>query len=262
MISRRSALGIAFAGIWLLVAAPARADSVKALVKKADRILRGSTSAAVMRMDIKTKSYSRSYKMVIWDDSSSARDKTLVKILGPTSWRGYATLKLGNTLKIYDPKTNHVQAVGKSMLGDSWMGSHFSNDDLVKETQLAVHYDATSLGSRKAKNELGDEATFWKISLTPKPTAPVVWGRIVFEIWERGDTVMPVRSDYYGKPKDKTPTRTMRFFGVKELGGRLVPSEMEVTVADKPGEHTRITYEKLRFDVKIPASKFSEQAMR
>ncbi len=261
-IRRRSVLAVALAGLVFLIAPTARADSVQSIVKKADRILRGSTSAAVLSMEVKTKSYSRQYKMVIWDDSSGSKDRTLVKILGPTAWRGYSTLRLGNALKFYDPKTNHVQAVGQSMLGDSWMGSHFSNDDLVKETQLAVHYDASSLGVKKGKNEQGEEVTFHEIRLLPKASAPVVWGRIVFRIWEKGNVVMPVRTDYFNKAGDKKPARTMRFSHVKELGGRVVPTVVEVTVTSKPGEHTRITYEKLRFGVKIPSSKFTEQAMR
>lgn len=261
-LERRALLSAMLLGALVSVAAPARADSTEELVRRADRVLRGKTSAGVMQMDIKTKSFSRSYKIVSWDDSSSATEKSLVKILGPTSWRGFSTLKVGSQLKLYDPKTNHIQTVGHSMLGDSWMGSHFSNDDLVKETQLAVHYTSKLTEQHQGKNELGDTATFYVVELTPKPTAPVVWGRIVFELWEKGDAVIPVKSDYYRKAGDAKPARTMRMSKVKEMGGRLVPSVLEVTVASKPDEYTRITYQKLRFDVKIPSSKFTEQAMR
>ena len=259
---RRTLLLVGLTGALFFGARPAHADSSEELVRRADRVLRGKSSAGVLRMDIKTKSFSRSYKIVTWDDSSGATDKTLVKILGPTSWRGFATLKVGSQLKLYDPKTNHIQSVGHSLLGDSWMGSHFSNDDLVKETQLAVHYTIKLLDKREGKNELGDTVTLHRLELSPKPTAPVVWGRIVYELWEKGDTVMPVRSDYYRKAEDTKPARSMRMSSVKQMGGRLVPSVLEVTVASKPGERTRITYEKLRFDLKIPASKFTEQALR
>jgi len=240
----------------------ARAESLQALVKRADRILRGKSSAAVVHMEVKTHGYQRAYKMVIWEQDDAGRDRTLVKILGPTSWRGYSTLKIGNQLKFYDPKTNHVQAVGNSMLGDSWMGSHFSNDDLVKETRLAVHYTPSLIEKHVAKNELGQSATFYRIRLTPKPTAPVVWGRIEFDIWQHDELVVPVRCDYFTKAGDNKPARTMRFYGVKEMDGRWVPAEMQITVASKPGEYTRLTYDKLRFDVDIPKSKFTEQAMR
>jgi hypothetical protein len=259
--SRRRALGALLGCALVVAASPAEAEDLDGLVRRADRILRGSSSAAVMRMEIKTKRFQRTYTMVLWDDSSGRADKTLVKILGPTSWRGFATLKVGNRLKFYDPKTNHVQTVGHSMLGDSWMGSHFSNDDLVKETQLAQHYRPHLVRKHAGRNELGQQATLYRIDLTPKPTAPVVWGRIAFQLWQRGDVVLPTQSEYYRKKGDEKPVRTLRFFDVREMGGRLVPAQMEVRVTDKPGEYTRITYEKLRFDVKIPPSKFTEQAM-
>jgi hypothetical protein len=261
-VTRGTILRAAVCVALLLTAPIARADSLDDLVRRADRILRGTSSAAVLHMDVKTAHYDRSYRMVIWDQSGSGQNKALVRILGPTSWRGYSTLKVGSLLKFYDPKTNHIQIVGSSMLGDSWAGSHFTNDDLVKETQLAVHYNASLIEEHAANNELGQPAEFYRIKLLPKPTAPVVWGRIEFELWQRGDVVIPVKTDYFTRDGDSAAARTMRFWNVMEMGGRPVPTQMEVTVASKPGEYTRLTYDKIRFDVEIPESQFTEQAMR
>lgn len=247
---------------WCFHARAAHAENLTQLIERADRVFRGQTSAAVMSMKIKTAAYERDYKMVLWDDARGDSDKTLVKILGPTSWRGYATLKLGNQLKFYDPKTNHVQTVGGSLLGDSWMGSHFSNDDLVKETRLAVDYSSSLLASGPGHDAGGAPVMSYRIQLVPRPTAPVVWGRIEFELWTRGEVVMPVNTKYFTHASDKSPARTLAFSGVKELGGRLVPTVLEMRVASKPGEFTRLTYEELRFDVAIPAGKFTEQALR
>jgi outer membrane lipoprotein-sorting protein len=241
----------------------ARADDaakVAALVDKADMIYRGTTSAAVFDMEIKTSSYTRGYKIVSWDDSRKG-DHALVKILGPALWRGYGTLKLGDTLELYDPKSNHVTVVGQSMLGDSWMGSHFSNDDLVKETHLGRDYDVTI--EKSEPGEAGPlKGTRQVLRLTPKPTAPVAWGRIEYELLESGSTVLPVRADYYRKAKDTKAVRSIAFGDVKAIGGRTVPTTMTVTVAKKPGEYTKITYTALKFDVSIPGDKFTEQALR
>jgi hypothetical protein len=258
---RAWSLGLALAGS-CLVARTAHAENLQALIQRADRIFRGTTSAAVMTMQVKTRSYERTYKLVDWDDSRGGSDKTLVKILGPTSWRGYATLKLGSQLKFYDPKTNHIQTVGSSLLGDSWMGSHFSNDDLVKETRLAVDYSLSLIASRPGKDSNGGAVTDYRIKLVPKPSAPVAWGRIEFELWTRDDIVMPVETGYFTRVADATPARMLTFSKVKELGGRLVPSVLEMRLTSKPGEFTRLTYEELRFDVAIPDSKFTEQALR
>jgi hypothetical protein len=245
----------------LLMALPAQAESLAELVKRADLIFRGDTSAAVLQMEVKTKSYHRSYKIVSWDDARKG-DRSLIKILGPAAWRGHATLKIGDKLKLFNPKTNHVQVVGHSMLGNSWMGSHFSNDDLVKETRLARDYKLKLAKKWKAKAPNGERATFYRVSMTPRPTAPVAWGRIVYELWDTGKSAAPTKAEYYRKAGDKKSARVISFTDLGDLGGRIVPRKMTVRVARKPGEYTRITYKKLKLNIDIPARKFSEQAMR
>lgn len=258
----RLRLGWLVAVAVMLLCGSAQAETVDKLVRRADMVFRGKTSASVMTMDIKTKSFERSYKLVAWDDARGS-DRTLIKILGPALWRGHGTLKLGSQLKLYEPKTNHVTVVGHSMLGDSWMGSHFSNDDLVKETRLARDYDMSLLKKWSAASPTGSgQATFYRVQLTPKPTAPVAWGKIVYELWAKGPAIAPRSADYYRKATDSNPVRTIAFHGVTELGGRTVPAVMTCTVASKPGEHTRITYKKLKLNVDIPSSKFTEQALR
>jgi hypothetical protein len=243
-------------------AGAASADELSDLVDRADRAYRGDTSAGVFEMEIVTKHYTRSYKVVAWDDSRDKRDKTLIKILGPALWRGNGTLKIGDKLELYDPKTNHITLVAASMLGDSWMGSHFSNDDLVKETRFADDYNVKLEKKWQADSPLGKNATFYRIQLTPKPTAPVAWAKIVYILQRSGDTVIPARADYYRKLSQKRPSRTATFSDVEKLGGRLLPATMTMTVADKPGEHTTIHYLKLALGVNIPDNKFTEQALR
>ena len=245
----------------LLIGAPAQAQSLDELVRRADMVFRGKTSAAVFEMAVKTKRYKRQLKVVAWDDSRK-EDKTLIKILGPASWRGHATLKIENRLKLYNPKTNHVQVVGHSMLGDSWMGSHFSNDDLVKETRLARDYKLSLLKKWKGKAKVGGSANHFRVEMTPKPTAPVAWGKIVYELWSNDEATVPVVAKYYRKASDKKHARAIRFSRIKKLAGRWVPTRMVIKVRSKPGEYTRITYKKLKLGLDIPASKFTEQAMK
>jgi outer membrane lipoprotein-sorting protein len=252
----------AAAAVSVLLFSPiARADTdLDDLVERADLAYLSKTSAAVVSMDIKTKSFQRTYKIVSWDDRRKS-NKTLIKILGPALYRGFGTLKLGDSLKLYNPKTNHVTVVSSSMLGDSWMGSHFTNDDLVKQTELAKDYDLSLL--KKWKGTVGSrKVVHYRIKLTPKPSAPVAWGKIVYELWEHPDAVIPVKADYYRKKSSKKPSRTMTWSKLEKIGGRLLPARLEMTVAKKPGEYTRITYTKLKLDVKIPKRKFTEQALR
>jgi hypothetical protein len=265
--SARFALALLGAAAAAALALPAPASAappstpLAELVRKADTVQRGKSSAGVFTMDVKTQSYARSFKIVMWDDSRG-EERTLIKILGPALWRGYGTLKVGSQLKLYNPKSDHVTVVSNSMLGDNWMGSHFTNDDLVKETQLARHYRARLVKSWPGTDERGQAVTFHLIELRPKPTAPVAWGKILFEVWERGDTVMPTKAEYFRKAKGGTADRTLVFSQVRQMGGRLVPARMAMTLAKKPGEYTAITYSELRFDIAIPSAKFTEQALR
>ena len=242
-----------------LVAAPAHADKeLDELVRKADLVLRGRTSAGVFAMDIKTASYSRKFTIVMWDDSRTrGKERSLIKILGPALWRGYSTLKVGSQLKLYNPRASRVTVVGSSMLGNAWMGSHFSNDDLVKETRMDRHFK-----KKLVKKWTANGRTHYRVQLTPRPTAPVAWGKIVVEAWNKGELVMPVSWAYHRKAKQKKADRVLSFSDVKTMGGRQVPATMKMTVAKKPGEYTAITYRSIKFNVKIPDSKFTEQALK
>ncbi len=244
------------------VPARARPANLKDLINKADMVMRGTSSAGVFSMQIKTSSFQRSFKIVMWDSSVGKKERSLIKILGPALWRGHGTLKVGSQLKLYNPRSNHVTVVSHSMLGDAWMGSHFTNDDLVKETRLSRHYTQRLLKRAAGKNEAGEAVTLYQVELRPRPTAPVAWGKIIYEVWERGDVVMPTRASYYRKVKQTRPDRVMTFSQVRKMGGRLVPAKMMMKVARKPGEYTSIVYKTIKFEIKIPGSKFTEQALR
>lgn len=248
----------------LLALAPARAradDDLKALVRRADHALRGQTTAALIDMRVHTKSYDRSYSLVYWADERGGNNRALVKVLGPARWRGHGTLKVGGRLSLYDPRSDRVTVLSSSMLGDNWMGSHFTNDDLVKETDLAKDYDPRLLKSWNG-NVDGKAARYYRIQLDPKPSAPVAWDHITVEVYTQGARVIPTRQEYYRHASQKRPDRTLTLSGVEEIGGRVAPTKLVMHVADKPGEYTLLEYKKLSFDKDVPASKFTEQALR
>jgi outer membrane lipoprotein-sorting protein len=251
--------------ITLATAAPAAAQqppnaAIVDLVRRSDHVLRGRTTAAVLHMDIHTGSYDRHYSLVYWEDDPA--NAALVKILGPALWRGHGTLKVGNRLTVYDPSTDRMTVLSSSMLGDSWMGSHFNNDDFVKDTDLARDYTARETGSHAGTSPDGHAATFHDIELRPTPHAPVAWDHIEASLYVEGSAVVPVRMAYFQHAADKAAYRTLTFSDVKTIGGRFAPTVLTMTVASKPGEWTRLTYDDVRFDVAIPTSKFTEQALR
>jgi len=231
------------------------------LVRRADHVLRGQTTAAILTMHVHTTSYDRSYDVVYWGDERGGTRRALIKILGPARWRGHGTLKVGGSLSLYDPSSDRVTLLSGSMLGDSWMGSHFSNDDLVKETELGRDYVVKELEHWQAPAG-GSDATFYRVLLEPTPRAPVAWDHQVLELYVQGATVVPVREEYYRKRDKAVPARTLTFEAVKDLGGRTVPTRLVMHVAESPGEYTELVYGKLKFDADVPVAKFSEQELR
>jgi hypothetical protein len=184
-----------------------------------------------------------------------------LKILGPAEWRGHGTLKSEGRVTMYNPSTDRMTSLSNSMLGDSWMGSHFTNDDFVKETDLARDYDAKDEKTWQANNADGAKVEFHHLMLKPRPSAPVRWDHIVIELYKDKGRTIPTKFEYYRRA-DGPATRTLAFTNVKEIGGRTAPTVFTMTVAEKPGEYTKVIYEKLKFDAEVPGNKFTEQALR
>ena len=224
--------------------------NARAILDKVDDLYRSKSSHARLVMEVVTKHWSRRLVMEAW---TKGKEKSLVRILEPKKEKGTATLKVGGVIWNWLPKVKRVMKVPSSMMSDSWMGSHFTNDDMVKESRMAEDYtfEITFRGEREGKKIV-------EIACTPKPTAPVEWGRVVVVVEDR--TWIPLKMLYYDE--DGELARTFTFSGVKEMGGRKIPTEMRVVPAGEPGEYTLVRYERIEFDVNLPDDLFSLRRLR
>lgn len=221
---------------------------VNGLVQRTEKLLQGESSIATMTMSIKTPAWSRKLKMKVW---SRGKDYALIRIVegGPRE-TGMMTLKRERQLWNYLPQAGRVMKLPSGMMGDSWMGSDFTNDDLVKGSSITDDFVAEVAASPEA----------WKVTLTPKPEAVVVWGRVEMVIDRK--TCLPQEERFFDE--DGKLARSMRFGGFRQLGWRSFPAEM--TVIPAPGENggrqTSITYEEIQFDVDIPEDTFGLHRLR
>ena len=222
----------------------------RALLEHIDDLFRGESSVATMRMEIRTERWERTLRMTAW---SKGTDKALVRILAPPRERGTATLRVEGDLWNYLPNVDRTIKVPAGMMSASWMGSHFTNDDLVQETRFSDDYDF-----RTTSRPDDDPEGLWVIEMTPKPRAPVVWGKVITEI--RGEDRLPTETRFYDE-RDRL-MRTMSYHDVREVDDRRIPTRIRLTPADKTGEHTELVYEEISFDVDIPAATFTIQALR
>ena len=233
------------------VAAPsAQGQTAREIVDRVDQLLRGRSSTGLMRMDIVTEHWSRTLEMRVW---SLGTEYSLIRLIAPVRDAGMTTLKAGDDIWNYLPRVDRAIKVPPSLMGSSWMGSHFTNDDLVKESRIIDDYDI-EIGFEGLRN--GVEV--WEFVLTPKPEAAVVWGRIVEEV--RKNDLMPLWANYYDE--DGNVSRRITFSNFTMMGDRLVPAHMIVQPVDKPEESTSITYEDLQFDIDITADFFSLRQLR
>jgi hypothetical protein len=232
------------------VAAPVRAQTAKEIIDRVDRLLRGASSHGKVEMQITTEHWSRSLGMEVW---SLGTDYSLVRVTAPPREAGTATLKAGREVWNYLPRVDRTIKVPPSLMMGSWMGSHFTNDDLVKESRLIDDYDIEiSFDGER------DGTPVWEFKLTPKPEAAVVWGRIEEQV--RKADLMPTWVHYYDE--DGTLVRHMTFSDYKRMGGRLVPARMVVVPEDKPDESTALIYDELEFDVGLKPDFFSLRNLR
>jgi outer membrane lipoprotein-sorting protein len=225
-------------------------ERISEILATVDDLWRGKSSYAVTTMRVKTEHYTRTMRMEGW---SKGKEKTLFKVLEPLREKGTVTLKSGNHIYTYLPKTDRTIRLTSGMMMGAWMGSHLTNDDLVKEARLEEDYDASISfeGERDGQEVI-------EFTLTPKPDAPVVWGKLTLTIL--ADSYTPVVEFYYDE--DMQLARTFTFTDMKMLGGRMRPAVLRVVPADKPDEHTEFVYEKLEFNVEVSDRLFSKSSLK
>jgi outer membrane lipoprotein-sorting protein len=233
----------------LATSAVASEPTIEELLDATDDIQRGNSSRAVIEMQVKTSRYERTMKM---EALSEGEEKSRIRVLSPAKDAGVTTLMVDDNIWNYLPKVDRTMKIPGAMMSGAWMGSHFSNDDLVKSSRLNDEFD----GAITARPSDADSEQY-VVELTSKPDAAVVWGKVVVRV---SDALMPESIEYYDE--DARLVRTLTFGEIRTIGGRNIPMEITLTPHAKEGEYTKIVYEELEFDVKTTDRDFSLQALK
>lgn len=239
--------------LWLtlsLISSFLYAQDASEIIKKVDQKMRGNSSSTNMTMKIVRPDWSREISMKGW---SLGTDYSLIMITAPARDQGTAFLKRDKELWNWQPTIDRVVKLPPSMMTQSWMGSDFTNDDLVKESSIVNDYDHfirgdTTITARDA----------WKIELIPKEGAPVVWGRILIYVSKKDDIELLIK--YYDE--DDFLINTMVLSDIREIGGRVIPARMDMIPAENPEYRTVIRYNDIQFDIGISEDYFSIQKMK
>ncbi|HKI78492.1 MAG TPA: outer membrane lipoprotein-sorting protein [Ignavibacteriaceae bacterium] len=221
------------------------AQSPEEIVIKAENAIKGKTSHAEIEMIIKTPDYTRDLEMGSW---WVGNDKALIVTKAPIKEKGNKTLKIENEMWEYLKNTETTIKIPPSMMLQAWNGSDFTNDDLVRESNLSKDYDQKIIGEEKISGE-----DTWKIQLTPKPDAPVVWGKLYY--WVKKKNFLPSVVQYFDEKGNMI--RYLVYSDVKYFHGRAIPSRWEMHNRKKEGHSTTIILKDIEFDVNIPDRIFS-----
>lgn len=225
---------------------PGKPWDVKALLKRVDELYRSSGSKGRMAMTIETPDWQRTIKMAIW---TKGDQYTFIRIEEPRKEKGVSFLKRQGNIWNFFPKINKAIKVPPSMMMASWMGSDFTNDDLVKDSTLIKDYKVAN------QRETGKNLVF---DLIPGSDAVSLWGKIVVTI-DKAST-LPVQQVFYDERGEKI--RTMLFKDIATLGARKLPKTLELIPHSKKGYRTTIRYQDMQFDVSNPDRIFTLQNLQ
>lgn len=215
------------------------------VVDRMARLFSSESSIATANMQISNEDGQRNVSMKIW---SLGAENVLLRINSPQEEAGTAILRVGGDIWYYLPKANRTVKAPRSMAMTSWMGSDFTVDDLVKDSLLASDYSiAPSFEGTRGGTPV------YEYTLTPKPEAVVVWGKVVLQLYKAN--MMPAWQGYYDEDGNLVRERT--FSEYKTMGGRVIPTRLVMRPVDKPGEQTTIVFEDISFDVPISTETFS-----
>ena len=219
--------------------------SIDAIIDHFENMYRSKSSISRMEVTVVKPRRTRKLRMKVW---TSGTERALIVIESPAREKGIATLKVGKNLWNYLPRISRTIRIPPSMMLGSWMGSDFTNDDLVRESSFREDY--TYRFMRRSEDPPG-----WRVALEAKPGVVGLWKKMELTVSEDG--MIPLKADYYDR-KGRL-ARTMTWAEVGDLGGRRVPALMVLTPHDKKkkGRRTEMRYLDIKFDVDVPESTFS-----
>lgn len=228
---------------------PAMAQDARSILKSAFNNWRADSSHAVTSMTIKRSTGTRSLTMESWTQGDK---KALVRFTEPARDAGNATLQLGSSTYVFNPKLNQVIKLPASAMTQSWMGSDFSYNDLSRSQKVVDDYTHKLIGTTTSGGK--------KVSVIesiPKPGKPIVWGKQVISV--RSDGVL-IQVEYYDQLGKRV--RVMKADKIGTLGGRPYPVVMTMKTDAKPGQFTRVTTKNAQFNISIPAHIFTKSNLQ
>ncbi|MCG9719839.1 outer membrane lipoprotein-sorting protein [Shewanella sp. Isolate7] len=226
------------------------AEQARQIVRRADEQMRGQSSYVVATMNIVRPDWTRSMSMKSW---TKGLELSLVLVTAPAKDKGSVSLKRYREMWNWVPAIERIIKIAPSMLSQSWMGSDFTNDDLINQSSIVVDYR-----HQLVKHEAIEGDDCFVIDAIAKPDAPVVWSRI--RLWISSNHYLQRRAEFFDEFDE--PVNTLTTSDIQVMGGRMLATKMVMSPADKPGQRTELITHEAAFDFDIGDDFFSQQQMK
>jgi hypothetical protein len=206
-------------------------------------LYRWDSSIARAELTVAKPRRTRTMSMTIW---SKGRDKALIVIDSPAREKGTASLKVEKNLWNYLPRIKRTIRIPPSMMLAPWMGSDFTNDDLVRESSYSEDYTYVLVGP-------SEDPPGWLIRFDAKPDIVGLWNRL--DLIVTTDGTLPIQARYYDR-KNRL-ARIIYWDEIRVFDGRSLPARVTLIPVDKEGYKTVMVYSEISFKAEIPESTFS-----
>ena len=227
--------------------------TAKEIIQKADNALRGETSRAIYKITIRSRRFTRAMKLETYEDKRNKKSFSIIK--SPPKDAGNRFLLIDKNMWHYVPDIQQTVKISPSMMLDSWMGSDFTNDDIIKESSIVHDYSHSLAGQEKI-----DGHNCYRIELLPKPDAAVVWGKIIY--YARTLDCLPVKEEFYNE--HGVLKKVMALTNFKKMHDRIIPTlyKMRTIKKKKKGQYTLMEIKKIKFNMPISRRIFTKQNLK
>ncbi len=220
------------------------------IIRKAQDKINGLTSEGTMKMTVERPSWTREVTMKTW---SKGDEYYMILITAPPRDKGQVFLKREYDMWNWMPSISRMIKIPASMMSQSWMGSDFTNDDLVKLNSYVNDYTHEIIGEEEIEGY-----ACHIIELIPKPDAAVVWGKV--EVWVSKEEYYELKLAFYDEDMELVNSQVSA--DIKQMGDRKLPAKMVMEPVQKPGQKTIIEILEMKFNEPIPDDFFSQQNMK
>jgi outer membrane lipoprotein-sorting protein len=226
------------------------AQTAKEIVQKADDKMRGNTMQAELIIKTIRPTWTREMQCKTWMKGNTL---AMIQIISPAKDKGIAFLKRKKEVWNWMPALERTIKLPPSMMSQSWMGTDFTNDDLVKESSVVEDYDHSIIGDTTI-----DKRDCFIIQMIPKPQAAVVWGKVIVCIDKKD--FLELNSRFYDE--EGKLINTMNSYDVKMMHDRIIPTRFEMIPDDKKGQKTEMIYKNIQYNKPIDNNFFTIEKLK